>query len=126
MGIRLDQCKPELRDRILKTLNDAEKLQHELKASCPLQSPQPQPPVRHEPLAAGEGKKEGSSRVIVRITSFRQRLVDADNACGKSLVDGLRYAGLIPNDRPQDIELTVTQEKCGKKEERTEVELVLP
>jgi hypothetical protein len=69
------------------------------------------------------GAAEGPCRITVRITAFRQRLLDPDNLCAKSLVDGLRYAGLIPEDRPQDIELIVLQYQCDRKEERTEIEL---
>jgi hypothetical protein len=98
----------------------------ELKNCCSLQSPQPEPPVQNEPLAEDEGKKECSPRIIVRVKCFRQLLCDPDNLCPKSLIDGLRYSGLIPDDRPQDIELIITQEKCPKKDERTEIELVLP
>lgn len=98
--------------------------EYELKARRKLQGPQPQPSVCHEPLGEGQGKKEGSPRIVVRIKCYRLQLLDPDNICAKSIVDGLRYAGLIPGDRPQDIDLTVTQEKCPKNEERTEIELI--
>jgi hypothetical protein len=125
--MRLEQIKdPRLIRRIKNALNDAENLKHELKTCCPLQSPKPESTIQNEPLAEGEGKKEGSFRIIVRIKCFRQLLCDPDNLCPKSLIDGLRYSGLIPNDRPQDIELIITQEKCPKKDERTEIDLVLP
>lgn len=96
---------------------------YESKTNRKIQSPQPQPAVRHEPLAESEGAGKGARRIGVRVISYRSRLLDPDNLCAKSLVDGLRYAGLIPGDRPQDIELTVTQAKCRKEEERTEIEL---
>lgn len=115
MGIRLEQIKdPRVRER----------LERELEAGRKVQSPQPEPALCHEPLAAGEGTKEGSRRINVRVNAYRSRLLDPDNLCAKSLIDGLRYAGLIPGDRPQDIELTVTQEKCDKQDERTEIELI--
>lgn len=93
-------------------------------ADRPLQSSKSQPPIRHESLAEGQGKKKGARRFIVRITSFRSRLLDLDNLCAKSLLDSLRYAGLIPGDSPQDITLVVSQEKCAKKDERTEIEII--
>jgi len=123
--MKLDDIKdPNLRRRIEDALHNVELLEHELKTHCPIPSPEPESVVRHEPLAAGEGKGEGACGIIVRIRSFRSRLLDPDNLCAKSLVDGLRYAGLIPGDRPQDIELTVTQEKCDKQDERTEIEMI--
>lgn len=100
--------------------------EHELKTRRQLQGPQPEPVVRHEPLAKDEGKKEGARRTFVRIISLRSRLLDPDNLCPKSIIDGLRYAGLIPGDTPEDIELSVIQEKCAKSEERTEIELIIP
>ena len=122
MSIKLEHIDdPKLRSRILRALNDADQLSHELKANRSIQSPQPQPTVRNEPLAEGEGKKEGAQRTLVRITSFRSRLCDTDNICIKYILDSLRYCGLIKDDRPEDIELVVAQEKCSKAEERTEI-----
>lgn len=92
------------------------------KASCA----KPQPPVRHEPVAEATGKAGHSGRVTVRIASFRRRLLDPDNLTGgtKYFVDGARYAGLIPGDRPDQITLEVSQHKVSRKEdERTEIEL---
>jgi hypothetical protein len=123
--VNLNEIKnPKLRARILRTLNDADQLKHELKASCPLQSPQPEQALCDESLAEGEGKKEGARRIGVRFNCFRSRLLDPDNLCVKSLLDGLRYSGLLPGDEPDKIELTVTQEKCDKKDERTEIQLI--
>lgn len=50
-------------------------------------------------------------------------MLDPDNLCPKSLIDGLRYAGLIPGDEPDKIELSISQERCAKEEERTEIEI---
>jgi len=78
-------------------------------------------------LAESKTQERNPSRSIIRITSFRTRLIDPDNLCAKYFVDGLRYAGIIPDDRPQDIELTVTQEKVATiAEERTEIEITKP
>lgn len=95
------------------------------KANRKLQGAQPEPAVRHEPLAEEERTPQGALRVVVRVKSFRARLLDPDNLCPKSLIDGLRYAGLIPGDRAEDIEYSVCQEKCRPEEERTEIELTL-
>lgn len=88
---------------------------------------QPEPPVPTKLLGPGQGTAQGAARIVVRLTSFRVRLLDPDNLCPKALVDGLRYAGIIPDDRPQDIELAIAQQKVAhRREERTEIELVFP
>lgn len=97
--------------------------EHELKTRRQIQSAKPELAIRDDTLGTEGRKEEGAQRVVVRITSFRWRLLDPDNLCAKSIVDGLRYSGLIPDDRPQDIDLTVRQEKCDKKDERTEIEI---
>lgn len=94
------------------------------KSQRKLQTAKPQPVIRDALHAEVQGEVQGALRIVVRVKSFRSELLDTDNVCAKYLVDGLRYAGLIPDDRPQDIELIVTQEKCRPEEERTEIELV--
>jgi hypothetical protein len=91
-------------------------------------SPEPEPAVCHEPLGSTPGKEEGPKRIAVCITGFRRRLLDADNFAGaKYLIDGLRYANVIPGDRPDQIELTFRQVKVKTKpEERTQIEIDLP
>lgn len=94
------------------------------------QAPKPQPPVCHEPVAE-VGRKEGNpggfSRRLVRITSYRVRLLDPDNLAGgaKYFLDCCKYAQLIRDDRPQDITLEVRQEKVSNPEdERTELAII--
>lgn len=78
--------------------------------------------VRNESVAEKEGKTKDSARYVVRITSYRVRFCDPDNLTPKWFIDSLRYAGAIPDDRPQDIELHVSQEKVkSKTDERTEI-----
>lgn len=127
---------PKLRQRLLQSMAEAERLKHRLKYECPhpnenetyrpLPNPKPEPTVRHEPLAAGPGTPPRTRRTLVRIVSFRSVLLDPDNLCVKGLVDGLRYCRIIPDDREADIELSVSQRKCRKEEERTEVEVIYP
>lgn len=133
--MKLDDVRdPKLRQRLIEAMAETDRLVARLKKEIPnetehhseVQSSKPECSVCHEPLAAGKGTQEGSTRVVVCVTSFRARLCDTDNLCAKSLVDGLRYAQLIPDDRPEDIELSVSQEKCDKKDERTEIELIYP
>ncbi len=91
------------------------------------EAPIPQRLVCHEPLAQAQGEDERPGRFVVRFESRRKRLLDPDNVCPKYILDGLRYAGLIPNDRPEDINLQITQTKVGsKEEEETIVTIIAP
>ncbi len=91
------------------------------------QDPKLKPTLCNEPVGATEGKASHASRRAVRITSFRVRLTDPDNLCPKYFIDALRYAGAIPDDRQEDIELTTTQEKVKTfSEERTLIEIEFP
>lgn len=122
---------PKLVARIIAAMDLSRSLQNDMKKEIPneteayskIQSSQPEPIVRHEPLAEDKRETSRPQRSLVRITSFRAALLDPDNLCVKYLIDGLRYCRVITNDRAQDIELTVTQEKCKKSEERTEIEI---
>lgn len=84
----------------------------------------PEPIVRNEPVAKEARKDEHAGRIRIRVTSFRVRFCDPDNLCAKYFIDCLRYAQIIPNDREEDIELTVRQTKVAlKSDERTEIEI---
>jgi hypothetical protein len=76
-------------------------------------------------LAKKIRKGKNTSRVVVRVKSCRRKLLDPDNLTGgvKYFVDGLRYAGLIPDDAPDKIILEVSQEKVTENE-RTEIEII--
>lgn len=68
-------------------------------------------------------------KITLRFTGYRKRLLDPDNyAAGtKDLIDGLRHAGLIPDDNPEIIKLETSQEKIkNKDQERTEIEIHYP
>jgi len=85
-----------------------------------------QPPLFHEPLSEVEGKEGDPSRLLVCIESCRTRLLDTDNLYGgaKFYCDFLRYAGVIPEDTEDQIELKVTQRKVRKgEEEKTIIEV---
>ena len=75
-------------------------------------------------LAEGEREKQDSKRVLVRITSHRERLIDPDNLCPKYFIDCLRYAGIIADDSAAHIELSVSQRKCAKGQEETVIEIL--
>jgi hypothetical protein len=92
-----------------------------------LSSPVVKQVVLNEPLATNKGKEKHAGRITVIVTSFRRRLLDQDNLCPKYFIDGLRYSGLIPDDKPDIIDLQIRQEKVSQKSlERTEIEIIEP
>lgn len=74
-------------------------------------------PFRLQPLGEEEGEGEGSGRIAVRINSRRVRLLDPDNLTPKYVLDGLRYSGLIYDDRATDIIFSCEQEKVAHRAE---------
>ena len=72
-------------------------------------------------MGKSKGEAGHPNRVHVCIVSFRARLCDPDNICPKYAIDCIRYAGIIRDDRPQDITLEVRQQKVSKEQERTEI-----
>ena len=73
-------------------------------------------------------KKEVQGRTgqkfLVRVTSYRRRLLDEDNLCEKYHIDCCRYSGLLPADSPDRARIETRQEKVGRKEDqRTEIEI---
>jgi len=72
------------------------------------------------------GKEKGQERIILRIVRKAPRLLDADNFAGgcKPLIDQVRYAGLIPDDSPDKVEIVFVQEKVKKGEEGTLIEII--
>lgn len=75
----------------------------------------------NDSLETTPAQKKDPERFLVRVTSYRKRLLDEDNLCEKYHVDCLRYAGIIPNDDPQ----TVTIQVCQKKSKDERVEIVI-
>lgn len=75
----------------------------------------------HEPLETPPLEEAHPKRVLVRVTSFRKRLLDEDNLCEKFHVDCLRYSGLIEGDDPQRTKIEVRQVKS--KTEYIEIEI---
>ena len=89
-------------------------------------------PEHNTPPALGgvaEGKGQSATRIRVKFTGFRVKLLDPDNFAGscKDLLDGLRHAGLIPDDAASAITFQTQQERVRHyKEEKTEIEIVYP
>jgi len=79
-------------------------------------------------LAKGEDKKESAGRFLVRIKVFRKRFIDPDNVSLKYAIDCLRYGGILPDDRAEDIKLEISEQIKVKtdEEERIEIEIYGP
>ena len=81
--------------------------------------------VQNEPVAEKGGEASNPIRLHVSIVSYRRKLCDPDNLVGKFFTDCLRYSGIIPNDRDEDIIFQISQVKVKtKSEERTEIEVI--
>lgn len=81
-------------------------------------------PFRLQPLGTEEGEGESPDRIAVRFISRRVRLLDPDNLTPKYVLDGLRYAGIIYDDRAADITFSCEQEKVAHRaEEETIIEI---
>jgi len=77
-------------------------------------------------LAKGKAEAGDTRFYVVRVKSFRMRLIDTDNLVPKWHVDALRYASVLPDDSPDRARIETSQEKVGsKEEERTEIEIVI-
>ena len=70
----------------------------------------------HGALGQGQIQNFSPGKLLVRLTSYRTRLLDEDNLCEKYLVDCCRYSGLIRQDSPGAAKIEVRQEKVGKGE----------
>ncbi len=91
-----------------------------------IQDTKPQCVVLNEPLAAKKGEAPSTGRVYVVVESRRSRLIDPDNLCPKYLIDCLRYAEIIVDDRAKDIDLQIFQTKVAKGEEETILKITYP
>ena len=76
-------------------------------------------------LDSHQAKERGEGRLGVRITRCGTRLLDVDNGNGgcKPLLDAIRYAGLIPDDNPEQIEFSFAQKKVPRSEVGTIIEI---
>jgi hypothetical protein len=95
-------------------------------AGSEVSSPKPKPRARKR--LQGEVPREASSsaRYFIRIESRRRRLTDEDNLCAKYHIDGLRYAGLIPDDAPNTVKLSVFQTKVQTAEDEVTIIEIFP
>jgi hypothetical protein len=95
--------------------------------------PESEPPIWQTLVGTARRAQTGQEgvdcRIVVRIVCFRCHLCDPDNnASGvKALLDSIRYATLIPNDRPEDIKLETDQVRVKhRSEEKTVIEIEYP
>lgn len=91
----------------------------------------PECAIHAGPLGAAKRKASDTGcsdrRYQVRVTSYRQRLLDEDNLIPKYFIDSLRYCGIIPSDAPDKTHITTTQKKVTTKaQEKTLIEIDLP
>jgi hypothetical protein len=93
-----------------------------LPAKSPSRNSKPKPPILNGAVGKAGREKKNTGRILVRITVYRKRCVDPCNAGQKYLVDCLRYAGILVDDREEDIALEINQEKT-RGEEETLIEL---
>jgi hypothetical protein len=83
-------------------------------------------PSQQTLVALPKRKEKVSNRTYVRITRYSTRPLDCDNYAGgcKPIIDQLRYAKLIKDDSPEDIEVQFNQVKIKTKaEEHTKIEI---
>lgn len=96
-------------------------------ASCPSCGAVVEYTDRQEPLYLAIGEAGHSARVLVRVRSYRRKLLDRDNLFPKYFIDACRYSGLIRDDTARLVLIDCDQEKVEtEEEERTEIELLYP
>lgn len=87
-------------------------------APCPQQQPHP----RDDTVAEAPRTQPDTRRCLVRLTSYRRRLLDERNLFDKYFVDALVDAGIIHDDSPQWAKIEVFQFLIGPHEvERTTI-----
>jgi hypothetical protein len=85
-----------------------------IRLNCPngiSSGPKPEQVVHNGTDGKTAGKKKNTGSRLISITSFRKKLIDPDNLIGKYFIDSLRYAGIIHDDRAEDITYQISQRK---------------
>lgn len=88
----------------------------------PRSTPKLEPNPGDAPLAKKKVQRPTGERFLIRVTSFRKRLIDEDNLCSKYLVDLCRYASILPSDAPDKCKIEIGQVKS--KEEYVKIEII--
>jgi hypothetical protein len=82
-----------------------------------------EPDIGNEPLGA-EKAQGHDSRCCLHVHSIRATLADPDGISAKAAIDGLIHGGILQDDSPRQIqEVTYSQEKCRKGQEKTVITL---
>lgn len=115
MGVALPAGYVEVRKGVYERIDVVQRTFLNNKSSS--RNPKPKRSVRNESLAKGNGEKENTGRIHIRLTARRKRLIDPDNLIFKYHIDCLRYAGAIPDDREGDVTIETHQEKTRGQEE---------
>ena len=96
------------------------------KTSGSLPAAEQEPNPCHEPLGTAPRTHSDPMRCLVRVTSFRCRLLDERNLWDHYIIDSLVMAGILFDDSPEWAKIEVAQEKVGSwRDERIEVEILL-
>lgn len=94
------------------------------KARCLVSPKIEQPDSSHERLGKNQREVAYEGRCLVRVTSFRRRLLDEGNAWTKHFVDALVEADILRDDSPAFVKLETIQKQVAYAfEERTEIEI---
>lgn len=122
---RLKQLFPKASESFLRANADNGQLDWAYKSDYADGVPHPselEPNPRDESVGAPEGASLDTAKRLVRVKSFRLRLLDERNIWDKYIVDSLVRAGLLRDDSPEFCKVEVEQVKVASKaEERTEI-----
>lgn len=78
----------------------------------------------HAPLEKKKVQGQTGQRFLVRVVSYRRKLLDEDNLCEKYHVDLCRYAGCLFGDEAGTTKIETSQVKVGKgEEEKVRIEI---
>jgi hypothetical protein len=120
MGHKLSEFSPQLQEQIRKALNA-----NPSSRVAPAAERKPNP--GDEPLATPKRAGIDAGFCVVRITSFRLRLLDERNLWDKYVVDSLVQSGLLRDDSPAWCKIEVSQTQVMRREEeRTEIHITYP
>lgn len=61
--------------------------------------------------------------VVITVTSYRNRLCDADGISAKAAIDGLVHSGLLPDDSPEYVREVRHRQEKTKGDEYTDIEI---
>lgn len=91
-----------------------------------IQMPKLESPVRSKSLGAPSNSKARPKGAYICVTGYYRKPLDDDNLCEKGLIDALRYAGFIRDDKWSDLRTTSQQYQVEKEEdEGTLIEIIV-